>query len=116
MVLPAFVIPFVIVALVSIVAMNFGISPLVALAQNATALIGLSAALGGIYFLTYVYTRTKERMDLDLGIVLLAVGAAIAVGGMVLEAIATLFSNTLIMIVALGFIIIVWAKREGWLE
>lgn len=115
MIVPITFILFIVGALVSVGVINWGISPIIALAQNATSLIGLISAVGGLYFLTWVYSKSKKEDDMWIGIGLLVFGAIIGIGGLFLELLKILFSNTLIMFFAIGLIILVYMKRIGWL-
>lgn len=92
------------------------LDPFLSILENATSIIGIVAAITGVFFLISIYKKSKKEEDKWLGIIMILVGAGIAIGGIFLDILRLIFSNTLFMILIVGGILIVYFKREGIIE
>lgn len=101
---------------VSAIGLTQGINLILAVTQNATAIIGLISAMVGAYFLVWIYRKTKKEEDKWIGIGMIIFGAVIGIGAIFLDIIRLLFSNFLFMIMLLGFIMLVYMRKEGILK
>lgn len=90
-----------------------GVNLLILIIQNATSFIGLMLVGVGAAFL---FLKAKTKEDRWIGIIMIAAGAVIGIGGVTAEIIRALFANTIIMVFIIGLVILVYAKREGLLK
>ena len=99
-----------------IIGVSQGINLFNLILTNATSLIGIIGGLAGLYFLFYIYRRSKNEEDKWIGVGLLVFGGIVGIGSIFIDLLRILFSNTIVLVLIIGFIILVYLKKEGILE
>jgi len=110
------IIALIILGVVGSIGLTQGINLIMAIVSNATSVIGLIAAITGAYFLIWIYGKSKKEEDKWIGMGMLIFGALLGIGGMFIDLVRILFSNSLLMILAIGLIMLVYLKKEGILK
>lgn len=106
----------VVIGAISLMGLSQGISLIQTILENGTTLIGIFSGIAGLYFLFFVYKESKKEDDKWLGIAMLIIAGIFAIGSLFIELLRILFSNTIVMVLALGVIILVYLKKEGILK
>ena len=106
----------IVIGVFSLWGLSQGINLLTVILENGTTLIGILSAIAGLYFLFFIYRKTQKNEDKWLGIALLIIAGIFAIGTLFIDLLRILFSNTIVLVLAIGFLILVYLKKEGILK